>query len=222
MKKTTLTAFAAAAFLAAPAAAYALAQKNSDPRPPQGAESKVAESKSKDGDARHDAHGGMNHADCPMMRGGESPAGTQHGAHGAHDSGGAHDAALEERGGRAMGFSQSATVHHFILTPDGGRIQVEVRDASDAADRDAVRRHLSRVARAFAGGDFETPALVHERVPPGADALRRLKSEITYAYEETEAGGRVLISTRNADALAAVHAFLRFQIEEHRTGDPLN
>jgi uncharacterized low-complexity protein len=215
MKKTTLTAFAAAALFAASAAAYALAQKNSDSRAPQSAESKAAESKSKDGDARHDAHGEMNHADCPLMRGGESSAKTQHDAHGAHD------AALDERGGRAMGFSQTATVHHFILRPDGGVIQVEVRDAYDAAERDAVRRHLSQIARAFAEGDFATPALIHERVPPGADAMRRLKSEITYTYEETEAGARVRISTRNAEALAAVQAFLRFQIEEHKTGDPL-
>ena len=134
----------------------------------------------------------------------------------------AHDASLDERGERAMGFSQTATVHHFILTPDGGRIQVEVRDASDASNRELVRQHLTQVARAFAAGDFDTPALVHARVPPGTDAMRRLKSEITYTYEETEAGARIHIKTNNAEALAAVHAFLRFQIEDHRTGDPTN
>jgi hypothetical protein len=113
-------------------------------------------------------------------------------------------------------------VHHFLLKPDGGVIQVEVKDASDAANRELVRQHLSHVARAFAEGDFETPALVHERVPPGTDVMRRLKSEIIYTYEETEAGARVRISTKNAEALAAVRDFLRFQIEDHRTGDTLN
>jgi hypothetical protein len=156
----------------------------------------------------------MNHADCPLMREGESTK-SQHGEHGEHD------ASLDERGARAMGFSQTATVHHFLLKPDGGVIQVEVKDASDAANRDLVRQHLSHVARAFAEGDFETPMLVHERVPPGADVMRRLKSEISYTYEETEAGARVRISTKNAEALAAVQDFLRFQIEDHRTGDPL-
>jgi hypothetical protein len=37
---------------------------------------------------------------------------------------------------------------------------------------------------------------------------------------ETENGGRVLIETKDAEALAAVHEFLRFQIEDHQTGDP--
>jgi len=209
MKKTTLTILAAALF-AASAAAYTLAQKKTDAPAAQ-----TTESKTKETDAHHSGDGGMNHADCPLMRADEN-------AKSQHDSHGSHDAALDERGERAMGFSQTATVHHFLLRPDGGVIQVEVKDSSDASNRDLVRQHLSHVARAFAAGDFDTPALVHARVPPGADAMRRLKSEIAFAYEETDSGARVLISTKNAEALAAVHAFLRFQIEDHRTGDPLN
>jgi hypothetical protein len=208
MKKTTLNACVAAALFAAAAAAYAPAQEKAGP----GA-ARSAAAESKEGDASHGEGGGMNHADCPLMRQGG-------GAETRQDAHATHRASLDERGGRAMGFSQTATVHHFLLKPDGGVIQVEVKDASDAANRDLVRRHLSHVARAFAEGDFTTPALVHERVPPGADSMRRLKSEITYAYEETEAGARVRIHAKSAEALAAVHDFLRFQIEEHRTGDP--
>jgi hypothetical protein len=207
MKKTTLTALVTAALFAASAAGYALAQKQTDARAAQN-----TDAKSKEADAHHTVEGGMNHADCPLMREGE-------GSKSQHD---AHHSALDERGARAMGFSQTATAHHFLLKPDGGVIQVEVKDAADNANRDLVRRHLSHVALMFAEGDFDTPALVHGRTPPGADAMRRLKSEISYTYEETETGGRVRISTKNAEALAAVHDFLRFQIEDHRTGDPLN
>jgi len=32
-------------------------------------------------------------------------------------------------------------------------------------------------------------------------------------------GGKVRISTRNHDALNAIHDFLTFQIEDHQTGD---
>ncbi|MFL6283234.1 MAG: hypothetical protein ACJ74Q_08855 [Pyrinomonadaceae bacterium] len=207
MKKTTLTALVAALF-AASAAVYAFAQKSTDTR----AAAQTTEAKSKEMDAHHTGDGRMNHDDCPMVREGSK---TRHDAHGEHD------AALDERGARAMGFSQTATVHHFLLKPDGGVIQVEVKDASDASNRELVRQHLSHIARAFAAGDFETPMLVHERVPPGADVMRRLKSEISYTYEETEAGARVRISTKNAEARAAVQDFLRFQIEDHRTGDPM-
>jgi hypothetical protein len=209
MKKKTLTTILAAALFAA-SAAYTLAQKKSDAPAAQ-----TTESKTKETDAQHSGHDGMNHADCPLMRAAAD-------SNSQHDSHGAHDAALDERGARAMGFSQTATVHHFLLEADGGRIQVEVKDSSDASNRDIVRQHLSHIARAFAAGDFDTPALVHARVPPGTDTMRRLKSEITYAYEETGAGAQIRIYTKNAEALAAVHAFLRFQIEDHRTGDPLN
>jgi hypothetical protein len=209
MKKKTLMTLIVAALFAA-SAAYTLAQKRTD-----APAARDAESKTKETDAQHSGHDSMNHADCPLMRSVET-------SKSQHDSHGTHDAALDERGERAMGFSQTATVHHFLLQSDGGVIQVEVKDASDTSNRDIIRQHLSHIARAFAAGDFDTPALVHARVPPGTDAMRRLKSEITYAYEETGAGARIRISTNNAEALAAVHAFLRFQIEDHRTGDPMN
>src|SRR5215210_2878657 len=97
-------------------------------------------------------------------------------ADGGHD---AHLAAVNARGEAAMGFSQTETAHHFLLTRDGGVIQVEAKDAADAANRDRVRQHLAHVARMFADGDFETPMLVHARTPPGADAMSRLKADIT-------------------------------------------
>jgi len=37
-------------------------------------------------------------------------------------------AKMNERGEKGMGFSQSATTHHFLLKPDGGVIQVETND----------------------------------------------------------------------------------------------
>jgi hypothetical protein len=167
--------------------------------------------------AQHDntnhADGGTNHADCPMMRGDKMPDGAN-----GHD---AHLDAVNRRGEAAMGFSQTATTHHFTLTRDGGIIQVEVNDASDAASRDQIRQHLSHIAHAFAAGDFDTPMLVHDRVPPGVPVMKRFKSEIRYEYEETTGGARVRIETKNADALAAIHDFLRFQITDHQTGDPL-
>jgi hypothetical protein len=46
------------------------------------------------------------------------------------------------------------------------------------------------------------------------------KGMIRYQYVETANGGRVNIVTSDPGALAAVHAFLRFQIAEHKTGDP--
>ena len=51
--------------------------------------------------------------------------------------------------------------------------------------------------------------------------MQRLKSEISYAYEQRPDGAVVVIRSRNPEAVAAVQEFLRFQIREHKTGDPL-
>ena len=41
-----------------------------------------------------------------------------------------------------------------------------------------------------------------------------------YRYQQTDTGGKIDIETANPKALDAVHEFLRFQIAEHKTGDP--
>jgi hypothetical protein len=135
----------------------------------------------------------------------------------------AHDpaAALDHRGDQVMGFEHTRTTHHFLLAADGGAIQVETDEPKDAESLGQIRAHLSQIASAFARGDFAMPEAIHDRVLPGVPEMTRLKNAITYRYEETERGARVRIATADPEALKAVHAFLRAQIEDHRTGDPL-
>jgi hypothetical protein len=140
------------------------------------------------------------------------------GAKGA--AGDKHKHEADERGERAMGFSQTKTTHHFTLLGDGGQIQVEADDAADTESRARIREHLAQIAKRFAEGDFDKPKEVHAQAPPGVEAMRRLRASIKYEYSETERGGRVRISTADREALAGVHAFLKFQIEDHGTGDP--
>jgi hypothetical protein len=131
----------------------------------------------------------------------------------------AHHDAVDRRGDHVMGFSHEKTTHHFHIFSDGGAIEVTANDSKDAVSRDQIRMHLSHIARMFAAGDFDAPMLIHDRVPPGVPTLRRLKAVVTYRYEDIESGGRVRIVTRNPEALAAVHEFLKFQIDDHHTGD---
>jgi hypothetical protein len=121
-----------------------------------------------------------------------------------------------------MGFSQTATTHHFFLNSSGGVIQVEANGAADASDRSNIRMHLEHIAKSFQNGDFDIPMFVHDTVPPGVPEMKELRENIHYSCEETANGGRVVISSSDKDALAAIHRFLRFQIEEHKTGDPLD
>jgi hypothetical protein len=60
---------------------------------------------------------------------------------------------------------------------------------------------------------------VHDTVPPGVPEMKRLQKHIRYVFEGTPNGGRVVISSADAKALAAIHRFLQFQIQEHKTGD---
>jgi hypothetical protein len=131
------------------------------------------------------------------------------------------DAEMKKRGGAAMGFDQDAVVHHFALTPAGGAIQVEVRNQSDETNRQAIRTHLRQIATAFSSGDFEAPFMTHGEVPSGVATLQRLKNTLTYTFNETPNGGLIRIATTNAESVSAIHEFLRYQIREHHTGDPL-
>jgi hypothetical protein len=128
--------------------------------------------------------------------------------------------ALESRGNAAMGFEQSKTTHHFLLRPDGGVIQVQANDAQDTASVDQIRKHFHHIAAAFAASDFQIPMLVHDAIPPGTTAMKRLHEKIQYTYEETASGARVVIKTADPSALDAIHDFLRYQTHEHKTGDP--
>ncbi|HEX7318603.1 MAG TPA: hypothetical protein VF297_32140 [Pyrinomonadaceae bacterium] len=130
-----------------------------------------------------------------------------------------HSKGVNERGDRVMGFDHEKTKHQFLLYADGGVIEVTANEADDKESRDQIRKHLGHIAKMFAEGNFKAPMLIHDRTPPGVPVLQRLKAEIRYEYEETERGARVRIKTANAEALAAVHDFLRFQIEDHKTGD---
>ena len=98
-------------------------------------------------------------------------------------------------------------------------IQVEAKDSADSSNRNQIRMHLGHIAKAFQSGDFDIPMFVHDTVPPGVPEMKRLRKDIHYSFEETPNGGRVVISSANKVALAAIHRFLRFQIEEHKTGD---
>src|SRR6185295_14985082 len=122
---------------------------------------------------------------------------------------------MNKRGNEAMGFDQAKTTHHFLLAKDGGSIEVQANDAKDTASRNQIREHLRHITTMFKDGNFEVPMLIHAQNPPGADVMQKLKADIGYKFKELESGASIKISTSNADALQAVHDFLRFQIEEH-------
>ena len=134
-----------------------------------------------------------------------------------------HDpTAMNTRGAHVMGFDQNKTTHHFTLTKSGGIIQVEANDPSDTSSRDHIRMHLEHISKAFAQGDFTDPHEVHAETPPGIPEMKARKAKISYQYESTPTGAKVIITTEDPKALKAIHDYLRYQIREHKTADPLD
>ncbi len=151
-----------------------------------------------------------------------------HGQHSSMPAGMTHEqhmeqmkkeAEMKEHGKQAMGFDQDATTHHFAVAADGGSIAVDANDPADVATREQIRTHLQEIAIAFRRGDFGKPLMTHGEQPPGVPVLERLHDGIFYIYSDTPRGGIVRIETANAEAVAALHAFLTYQITEHHTGD---
>jgi hypothetical protein len=133
----------------------------------------------------------------------------------------AHHESVDQRGDHVMGFSHEKTKHNFRLYKDGGAVEVRANDGADAESIAAIRSHLQEIAKDFASGNFAKPKEIHDRIPDGAPAMKELGSGINYQYEELERGARVRIRTTDEHGVEAVHQFLRFQIEDHRTGDSL-
>jgi hypothetical protein len=131
------------------------------------------------------------------------------------------DQALKQRGAVAMGFDQDQADHHFVLRPNGGEIAVTAKVATDAKTIGEIRSHFREIAESFAAGIFDKPLATHDEMPPGAATLAANRSQVRYAYQERPDGASVVIETDDAATIAAIHVFLRYQIVEHKTGDPL-
>jgi hypothetical protein len=124
-----------------------------------------------------------------------------------------------QRGDHVMGFSHDATTHHFHLLKDGGEIVVTANDPNDKATIEQIRIHLSHIVGMFSNGNFNAPTLIHDTNPPGVATMIRLKSDIRYTVTEIDRGARIRIETSSPETTDAVHAFLLFQIVDHKTGD---
>lgn len=124
--------------------------------------------------------------------------------------------ALQSRGAVHMGVDQYTSTHHFESLPEGGRIELQ-RDVVDSADMAEIRRHLEAITAAFERGDFRIPGMVHDQAVPGTAVMAVKRDRIHYQFRELPRGGEVRITSSDPEAIAAIHDFLAFQRQEHRT-----
>ena len=124
---------------------------------------------------------------------------------------------LQERGQVAMGVDQYTSTHQFDALEDGGRIELQ-RDTSDARDIATIRAHLEEVMAAFERGDFSVPGFVHAQEVPGTKVMAAKREAIDYSYSDLPQGGQIRLTTRDPEAVRAIHEFMAFQRQDHRAG----
>lgn len=113
-----------------------------------------------------------------------------------------------------MGVDQSTSTHTFDALPNGGRIEL-VRDLDDSLGISQIRAHLHLIQHAFQAGDFSTPQFVHMQNMPGTAVMAKKHEVIAYSYHDLPRGGEVVMTTKDPEALAAIHAFMGAQRMEH-------
>jgi hypothetical protein len=127
-------------------------------------------------------------------------------------------ALVQTRGHGAMGVDQYTSTHRFEPLPDGGRI-ILVRDGDDPAGVAQIRAHMAEIAAAFRRGDFSVPGFVHDRAVPGTATMTGRRSRISYIADTLPHGGSLRIHSTDSIAISAIHQFLAFQRQDHRSPD---
>jgi hypothetical protein len=124
-------------------------------------------------------------------------------------------AAMQARGEHVMGVNQYTSTHVFEDLPDGGRVVLDREDATDTAAIKTIRAHMRDIATAFGAGDFAKPFAVHAQAVPGTAVMTAKRDAISYEVIDRPKGGEVRLKSTDPAAIAAIHAFLAFQREQH-------
>ena len=124
--------------------------------------------------------------------------------------------AMDRRGNIAMGFDQAKITHTFTALDTGGEILIKAKDASDALTIAQIQKHMKEIEKAFAEGDFSKPFFIHDEQVPGAADLKAEKKSLEYRAQTLADGARLAIVAKSPKAKDALHAFLRYQGNEHR------
>ncbi len=128
---------------------------------------------------------------------------------------------LNSRFSKALGVDANKIVQHYYLVKNGGVIEFAAKDSSDNAAISAVQKYFETQKDLFEKGRNDADADVHGKIPDGMLILKKLRNEITFFAVKNEDGGALRMFSTNDQARQAIQDFLKFQINEHKTGDPL-
>jgi hypothetical protein len=130
------------------------------------------------------------------------------------------DPELLSRATKVSGFDSQKVTRHFYVLKNGGAVEITAKDPNDEATVKSIQAYLKKESDQFAKGNFESTTNIYGRAPESAPQLKKLRDSVTYAVVPQDDGGVLRMLTVNPAAKSAVHDFLRFQIDQMKTGDP--
>jgi hypothetical protein len=122
---------------------------------------------------------------------------------------------MMERGDIAMGFNQNKITHHFVATPDGGKIIITALNGSDKQTIDKIKNHTLDIQKEFSEGNFNKPFFIHAQEVPGTKVMSEKKDLIKYNIRSLNKGSSLELTTNDKKLIDAITQFMEFQAREH-------
>ena len=122
---------------------------------------------------------------------------------------------MMERGDIAMGFNQNKITHHFVVTPDGGKIIITALNGSDKQTIDEIKNHTLDVQKEFSEGNFTKPFFIHAQEVPGIKVMSEKKDLIKYNIRDLNNGSSLQLTTNDKELIDAITQFMDFQARQH-------
>jgi hypothetical protein len=122
---------------------------------------------------------------------------------------------MMERGDIAMGFNQNKITHHFVATPDGGKIIITALNGSDKQSIDEIKNHTLDIQKEFSEGNFTKPFFIHAQEVPGIKVMSEKKDLIKYNIRNLNNGSSLQLTTNDKELIDAIMQFMDFQARQH-------
>ncbi len=130
------------------------------------------------------------------------------------------DPALLTRINKVVGFDSERVQRHFYVLKNGGAIEVLANDANDAATIKAIQSYLKKESELYTKGNFENASAMYGKAPDGTITLKKLRDDVSFVMVPEENGAVLRMLTVNPQAKNAIHDYLKYQIDQLKTGDP--
>jgi hypothetical protein len=126
-----------------------------------------------------------------------------------------------DKDAKPLPFDEGKATQHFYLLKNGGAVELAAKDPADKPTIEAIQKHLELQAKNFEKGNFDITSTEKGKFPESVNTMKKLRKEITFEVMQLDAGAALRMFSVNTQARQAIQDFLKLQIEERHTGDPM-